>query len=113
MLKPHGDAILTQEKDYFNFHQSQARMVTDATVGKLKGRFRKLYCKCESNKETVKVMGLACVVLHNLRIDKGDFILRKFDLTYDHMTNKCRDRTELRDILRLKDSDRPNYADIG
>ena len=29
------------------------------------------------------------------------------------MTNKCRDRTELRDILHLTNSNRPNYADIG
>ena len=31
-------------------------------------------------------MVLACVVLHNLCIAKGDFIPRKFDLTFDHMT---------------------------
>ena len=43
-------------------------------------------------------MGLASVVLHNLCIDKGDFIPRKFDLTFDHMTNNCRDRSDLRHI---------------
>ena len=58
-------------------------------------------------------MGLACVVLHNLCIEKGDFIPRKFDLTFDHMTFKPRDRKELRDILHLTNSNRPNYADIG
>ena len=58
-------------------------------------------------------MGPPCVVLHNLCIDKGDFIPRKFNLTFDHMTNKRRNRTELRDILHLTNSNRPNYADIG
>ena len=58
-------------------------------------------------------MGLACVVLRNLCIEKGDFIPRKFDLTFDHMTFKRRDRKELRDTLHLTNSNRPNYADIG
>ena len=58
-------------------------------------------------------MLLACVVLHNLCIAKGDFMPRKFDLTFDHMTNKHRDRAELRDILLLTNSNQPNYEDIG
>ena len=62
MMKPHGDAVLTQEKAYFNFRLSRARMVTEGAFGKPKGRFRVLHRKCESNKE----MGLGCVVLHNL-----------------------------------------------
>ena len=49
-------------------------------------------------------MGLACVVLPNLRIDKEDIIPRKFDLSYDHVTNKRRDRAELRDMLNLTNS---------
>ena len=92
MMKPHGDAVLTQEKAYFNFHLCRARMVTECAFGKLKGTFRVLRRKCESNKETLKIMGLTCVVLHNLCIDKGDFIARKFDLTFDLMTNKHRVR---------------------
>ena len=36
MTKPHGDAVLTQEKAYFNFCLSQARMVTEGAFGKLK-----------------------------------------------------------------------------
>ena len=59
MMKPHGDAVLTQEKAYFNFHLSRARMVTEGAFGKLKGRYKALHRKCESNKETVKIMGLA------------------------------------------------------
>ena len=76
-------------------------MFTEGTSGKLKGRFRVLYHNFQSNKETIKIMGLACVVLHSFCIDKGGFIPRKFDLTFDHMTNKRRDRKELPDILHL------------
>ena len=92
MMKPHEDAVITQEKAYFNFRLCRAIMLTECAFGKLKGTFRVLHRKCESNKETVKIMGLTCVVLHDLCRDKGDFIARKCDLTFDHMTNKRRDR---------------------
>ena len=88
IMKSHGDAVLTPEKSYCNYCLSRARMITKGAFGKSKGRFRVLFHKCESKKETVKVMGLACVVLHNLSIDKEDIIPRKFDLSYDHVTNK-------------------------
>ena len=55
MMKPHGNAVLTQETAYFNFRLSRTRMVTEGAFGKLKGRFRVLHHKCESNKETVKI----------------------------------------------------------
>ena len=55
-------------------------------------------------------MGLACVVLHNLCIDKEDIILRKFDLSYDHVTNKRRARAELRDMLNLTNSRLKNHG---
>ena len=55
-------------------------MVNEGAFGKLKERFRILHRKCESNKETVKIMGLACVILHNICIDKRDLVSRKFDL---------------------------------
>ena len=41
-------------------------MATEGTFGKLKGRFQILHRKRESNKETIKIMGLACVILHNI-----------------------------------------------
>ena len=108
-MKPHGDAILTPEKAYFNYRLSRARMITEGAFGKLKGRFRVLFRKCESKKETVKIMGLACVVLHNLCIDKEDVIPRRFDLPYDHINNKRRDREELRDMLSLIDTRLKNF----
>ena len=64
MMKPHGDAILPDDKRYFSYRHSQARLVTEEALGRLKSRFRVLFRKYESNEETVKSYGLACVVLH-------------------------------------------------
>ena len=102
MLKPHGDPILPDDKRYFNYRNSWARLVTEGAFGRLKMRFRVLFRKCESNKETVKLYGLACVVLHNLCIERGDLVPRKFDLTSDHASNKRLSPEEVRDALALR-----------
>ena len=86
-MKPYGDAVPTPRKRYFNYRGSRGRLVTEGAFDRLKSQFRVLHRKCESNKNTVKAMGLACVVLHNIRIEKGDLIPRKLDLTFD-VTNK-------------------------
>ena len=62
--------------------------------------FRVLFHKCESNKETVKLYGLACVVVHNLCIERSDLVPRKFDLTSDQTSNKSPE--EARDALALR-----------
>ena len=130
-MKSYGDAVLTPDKRYFNYRSSRSHMVTEGAFRKLaklpknclsvfghfinlalkksKGRFRILHRKCESNKETVKIMGLTCVILHNICIDKGDLVPRKFDLTYDMASNKRRESNELRDLLDLTDSNVKNF----
>ena len=65
ILEPRGDAILPDDKQYFNYKNSRARLVSEGAFGRLKIRFIVLFSKCESNKETVKLYGLACVVVHN------------------------------------------------
>ena len=84
--------VLSEEKRYFNYRHSHARM---GAFGKLKSRFRVLHRKCESHKEKVKAMGLACIVLHNICIDP--------DL------NKRRNRNELCDLLDLTNSRARNF----
>ena len=54
MLKPHGDDILPDDKRYFICRNIQARLVTEGAVGRLKIKFRVLFCKYESNKETLE-----------------------------------------------------------
>ena len=46
---------------------------------------------------------------HNICIDKGDLVPRKFDLTYDIASNKLRESNELRDLLDLTDSKVKNF----
>ena len=56
MLKPHGDAILPDDKRYFIYENSRARLVTEGALGRLKIKFRVLSRKCESKKETSTYM---------------------------------------------------------
>ena len=109
IAKPHGEAVLIPKKRYFNYRLSRARMVTEAAFGKLKRRFRVLQRKCESRKETVKAMALACIVLHNICIEQGDVTPRQFDLTVDEATNKRRSSQEIRDLLNLTNSKLKNF----
>ena len=109
IMKPHGDAVLPEDKRNFNYRHSRARLVTEGAFSRLKSRFRVLFRKCESNKETVKLYGLASVVLHNLCIELGDLVPRKFDLTLDHAANKRLSPEEVRDVLALRNTKQKNF----
>ena len=99
--KPYGDAVLTDERRYYNYRHSRARMVTEGAFGKLKSVWRVLHRKYESGKDTVKLMTLTCVVLHNFMIANGELIPRKLDLTKDLVSNKRRNQEEIRDKLDM------------
>ena len=80
----------------------------------MKGRLRALFRECESNRETVKLCGLACVVLHVvfcfiLCIERGDLVPRKVDLTLDHASNKRLSPEEVRDALALRSTSQKNF----
>ena len=78
----------------------------------MKIRFRVLFCKCESNQETVKLYGLACGVLHNLcieSIERGELVPRKFDITLDHASNKRLSPQEVKDVLVLRSTNQKNF----
>ena len=108
-MKPYGDAIPTPHKRCFNYRGSGGRLVTDGAFGRLKSRFRVLHRKCESNKNTVKAMGLACAVLHNICIEKGDLKPRKLDLTFEDVINKRRNADDVGDLLDLINTGSKNY----
>ena len=104
VIKPYGDVILNEQKRYLNNRLSRERIVTEGAFGKLKGRWRVLSKKCESNPETLKRFGLASMVLHNICIEMRDVIPRNIDLTSDPSSNKrSRPRHELREVLQMTD----------
>ncbi len=102
MMKPYGDAVLSEKQKYFNYRLSRARMVTEGAYGQLKGRWRILLRKCDSANEEVRRCALACVVLHNVCIEKGDTISSKLDLTNDPVTQQRRDPEVVRRLLDMR-----------
>ena len=109
-MRPYTNAKLTAKEQYFNYRISRARMVTECAYGQLKGRWRILMRKCESLPEEVKMITLACMVLHNICIAKGDVLPRTLDVTIDPNTNQKRESSEIRDILHMMDPSKPrNY----
>ena len=109
LMKPYTDATLTAEQKYFNYRLSRARMVTEGAYGQLKGRWRVLLRKCESDTEQIKIATLACIVLHNACIvlhnaciEYGDAISKKCDLSIDPVTNGKGDRETVRELLQMR-----------
>ena len=109
MLKPHGDAILPDDKQYLNWRNSQTRLLTEGTSRIFKMRYRVLLRKYESNKETAKLYSLTCVVLHIHCIEGGDLVLRRFCLTSDPPSNKRLSPEEVRDTLTLQSTNQKNF----
>ena len=101
MMKPYGNAVLTPKQRYFNYRLSRARMVTEGCYGQLKGRWRVTLRKNESSKDEVKTTTLACMVLHNICIDRGETLSRKLDLTLDPVTSQRWDRNRIRELLQM------------
>lgn len=46
-------------------------MVREGAYGQLKGRYRVLLRKSESSRDVVRIITLACEVLHNMHTAKG------------------------------------------
>ena len=101
LMKPHTNAFLTPQQRNFNYRLSQACMVTEGAYGQLKGRWRVLLRKCESGRDQVCMTTLACLVLHNVCIDRGDAISKKLDLSIDPNTQQRRPREEVRKLLQM------------
>eukprot|EP00112_Aurelia_sp_Birch-Aquarium-sp1_P012779 Seg2692.1 transcript_id=Seg2692.1/GoldUCD/mRNA.D3Y31 product="hypothetical protein" protein_id=Seg2692.1/GoldUCD/D3Y31 len=77
-------------------------MVTEGAYGQLKGRWRVLLRKCECSENTVKIMSLACVVLHNICIDLEDRAPISWDLRFDASTQQKRPREVVRELLNMR-----------
>ena len=71
LMKPFTNAVLSLQQRYFNYRLSRARMVLEGAYGQLNGRWRVLLR--QSNRDQVRITTLACMVLQNICIMKGDF----------------------------------------
>ena len=58
--------------------------------------------KCESTTETVKIMALACVVLHDICVELDDKGQKSWDLTKDPTSNKNRPRDVVKILLEMR-----------
>ena len=76
-------------------------MVTEGAYGQLKGRWRVLLRKNESSQDNARITTLACTVLHNTCIAKGDAISKKLDLSLDADGQKI-NREEIRKLLQMR-----------
>ncbi|XP_033103786.1 protein ANTAGONIST OF LIKE HETEROCHROMATIN PROTEIN 1-like [Anneissia japonica] len=56
----------------FNYRLSKARMVVERSFGMLKGRWRILMKRNDSELKHIPNMVLACCILHNMCIENGD-----------------------------------------
>ena len=65
-MKPFTDGVLTPQQHYFSYRLSRACMVTEGAYGQLKGMWRVLLRKSESNRDHVRTATLACMMLHNI-----------------------------------------------
>jgi len=61
-------------------------MVMEGAFGQLKERWRVLLRRCECSQENTKTAALACVVLHNICLEKEDTMTKKMDLAIDPKT---------------------------
>ena len=100
MVQTITNSVLKAQQRYFNYRLSRARMVTEAAYGQLKGRWRVLLRKSESSQDILRLIILACMVLHNICIIQGDSISKKLDLSSD---GQKRNREEIRELSQMRD----------
>ena len=66
LMKPFSRRCMAHDERVFNYRLSRARRIVENAFGILANRFRALLTTLAQEPETVKVMVLACVCLHNL-----------------------------------------------
>lgn len=83
MMKPYGNRGLTNEERIFNYRLSRARRVVENAFGILANRFQVLLTTMQHHPSTVKLIVVACMVLHNM-----------MRIRYPGLQNKQLDRAE-------------------
>ena len=72
LVKPYQNEIFTQSQKKFNNIHSKARVVVERTFGIMKARWRCLLKQLEIHTENVPKTVLACCILHNICIMRGE-----------------------------------------
>ena len=106
LMKPFTSAVLTPIQSNFNYRLSRAVMVVECAYGQLKGPWRILRRKCESTPVELRSVCLACIVLHNICISRGESLNRKLDFTIDPNSNEMRDMATIRRLLNMNECER-------
>ena len=86
-------------------------MVTEGAFRQLKGRWRVLLRRCECSQENTKTAALACVVLHNICLEKEDTMMKKVDLAIDPKTGNWCERATIRELLQMRACDKIPHTD--
>ena len=74
LMKPYIDnADTTSQQRTYNYRQSRARMVVENAFGRLKGRWRCLLKRLDSQLANVHNIVGSCVILHNICELYGDY----------------------------------------
>ena len=63
---------LTREQKRFNYQLSRARVVVECAFGRLKGRWRSIMKRNDTNVSFMPTLVTACCILHNLCEIHGD-----------------------------------------
>ncbi|CAB3980691.1 Hypothetical predicted protein [Paramuricea clavata] len=72
LLKAFAVPTKDQKEKHFNKKLRAARVVSEHAYGMLKGRWRIIYKKTECSRRNIKVIIMACIVLHNICIARHD-----------------------------------------
>ena len=73
-MKPYPGIRCTQAQQNFNRKLSSKRVLIEQAFGLLKGRWRCLYKVMEDYTINVSETIIACCVLHNIYLDRGDHL---------------------------------------
>lgn len=93
----------TDSQMKYNNALCKTRVLIEQTFGIIKRRFRVLHCEMLTNPSQAVINTAACVVLHNIGINRGDIInydrLEDQDTNIDMQENLIFDGAAMRDHL--------------
>ncbi|XP_071962759.1 uncharacterized protein [Antedon mediterranea] len=65
LMKPYPEGLANQSQKRFNERLSRTRIIVEHTFGRLKGRWRSIMKRNDTNSQNIHIVVTACIVLHN------------------------------------------------